>query len=408
MRSFPILLLAGAALLSAAPPVADPAKSGLDPQRLARIPAVMKGYVDRGEVAGVVTLVSRHGVTAALDAVGWADVEKQKPMKTDSIFQIMSMTKPVCATAIMMLVEEGKLALTDPVEKHLPEFRGQMMIASQNADGMVLKKPSRPITVRDIMTHTSGMQGNPPAGLSGLYQKLDMALADAVHVYAQTPLLFEPGTRWSYSNMGIATLGRLVEVGSGMPFETFLSTRIFEPLGMKDSFLFPPGDKMDRIAIVHTHKDGKLTTAPGTILGGDPRNYRKAAKYSAPEFGLHSTAADLASFYNMLRNGGMANGRRLLSKPSIATMTSLHTGDIKSGHLVGTGFGLAWEVTKEPLGTLNLMSIGSYGHGGAFGTHGWVDPAKDMVNVFLIGQAGGSPSNSKAVFMSLAGAAVLE
>ncbi len=368
----------------------------------------MKSYVDRGEVAGVVTLVSRHGVTASLEAVGWADIENQKPMKTDSIFQIMSMTKPVCATAILMLVEEGKLALTDAVEKHLPEFRGQMTIASQDANGVFLKKPSRPITIRDIMTHTSGMQGNPPPGLSALYQKLDMTLAEAVHVYGQTPLQFEPGTRWSYSNMGIATLGRLVEVASGMPFETFLATRIFEPLGMKDSFLFPPADKMDRIAIVHTHKDGKLTTAPGTILGGDPRHYRKGAKYSAPEFGLHSTASDLAAFYNMLRAGGAANGRRLLSKASIATMTSLHTGDIKSGHLVGTGFGLGWEVTKEPLGTLNLMSIGSYGHGGAFGTHGWVDPAMDTVNVFLIGQAGGSPSNGKSVFMSLAGAAVVD
>ena len=177
---------------------------------------------------------------------------------------------------------------------------------------------------------------------------------------------------------------------------------------MKDSFLFPPADKLGRIAIVHSpNKDGKLATAPGTILGGDPRNYRKGAKYSAPEFGLHSTATDLAAFYNMLRAGGVHGGKRLLSRPSIQTMTMLHTGDIRAGHLPGTGFGLAWEVTRVPMGTLALMSIGSYGHGGAFGTHGWIDPDKDLVGVFLIQLSGGS-TNAKAVFMGMAGSAVVD
>jgi len=407
MKKIASLVLFCAALLQAAPPIVEASKAGMDPERLARISARMKEYVDRGELAGVVTLVSRHGVTAALDAHGWADVSGKKPMKADSIFQIMSMTKPVCGTAIMMLVDEGKLALTDAVEKHLPEFRGQMMVASRDGDTVTLKKPSRPMTVRDLMTHTSGLPGAPPPGLRELYQRMDLTLADAVRIYSQMPLNFEPGTVWQYSNTGIATLGRLVEVASGMPFEKFLETRLFQPLGMKDSFIFPPADKLDRIVIVHQAKDGKLVDAPATILGGDSRLHRKGAKYSAPEFGLHSTAQDLAAFYNMMRAGGMHQGKRLLSAASVKVATTMHTGDIKAGHLPGTGFGLTWEVTRVPMGMLNLMSIGSFGHGGAFGTHGWIDPEKDLVGVFLI-QHTGLSSNAKQVFMGMAAAAIHE
>lgn len=403
------MLLAAAAafgLMLQAEPVGDLKQAGLDAQRLARIAERMKGYVDRGELAGVVALVSRHGVAGTLDAVGWADAVNKKPMRTDSIFQIMSMTKPVCGTAIMMMVDEGRLALNDPVEKHLPEFRGQMMVASREEGHVRLEKPKRPITVRDLMTHTSGMT-SPPPGLAELYTRMDMVLADAVRVFAQQPLEFEPGTRWLYSNTGIATLGRLVEVASGMSFEKFLETRIFQPLGMKDSFLFPPADKLDRIVVVHSHANGKLVDAAPTILGGDSRKFRQGARYSAPEFGMYSTASDLAAFYNMIRAGGVHAGTRLVSKASVDVMTALHTGDLKAGHNPGTGFGLAWEVTKETAGTLNLMSVGSYGHGGAFGTHGWVDPAKDLVGVFLI-QHAGNTGNSKQVFIAMAGAAVVE
>lgn len=401
---FSLLLAFG---VQAEPAVGDARQAGLDPQQLARISQRMKSYVDNGELAGVVTLVSRHGVVASVDAAGFADVEDKRPMKADSIFQIMSMTKPVTATAIMMMVDEGRLALNDPVEKHLPEFRGQLVIVSKEGDRTTLAKPRRPITVRDLMTHTSGIPSGPPPGLAGLYQKLDMTLADAVLVYAQQPLDFEPGSQWRYSNNGLATLGRLVEVASGMAFEKFLEKRIFEPLGMKDSFIFPPADKADRIVTVHVAKGGRLAPAPETILGGDSKLRRKGAKYSAPEFGMFSTASDLAAFYNMLRQGGSHGGKHLVSKASVRVMTSLHTGDLKAGHLPGTGFGLAWEVTREPLGTLALMSIGSFGHGGAFGTHGWVDPEKDLVGVFLIQHTGYS-GNAKAVFMGMAGAAVVD
>ncbi len=386
-----------------------------DAARLARIAPRMQAFADQGAIAGAVTLLMHNGQVVHHEAVGMADIEARKAMAKDSIFQIMSMTKPTVATCIMMLVEEGRIALTDPVEKHLPEFRGQLLIAAKGADGSVtLKKPARAITVRDLLTHTSGMAGNPPEGLKELYQKMDRPLREAVLVYAQTPLMFEPGTQWSYSNMGIATLGRIIEVASGQAFEQFLSSRLLTPLGMKDSFIFPPEDKKARIAALYDRRDGKLVKADGTKLGGDAMYYRKGAVYSAPEFGLYSTASDLAAFYEMTRTGGVVPnwvkgagatpGKRLLSPASVAVMTKLHTGDIKAGHNPGTGFGLAWEVVKTEQGELNLWSIGSYGHGGAFGTHGWVDPAKSLVGVFLI--QGGDATTVKYAFLNLAGASI--
>jgi CubicO group peptidase (beta-lactamase class C family) len=386
------------------------AKAGMDPERLGRIPVRMKAFVDQGTVAGVVTLVARHGVIASLDAVGYQDLETKKPMKTDSIFQIMSMTKPVVAVAIMMLVEEGKVAVSDPVEKHLPEFRGLWMNTSRPGEKERRQiRPPRPITLRDLLTHTSGMIASLPEGIVELYTKLHLTLAEAVTVYSQQPLDFEPGTKWQYSNPGIATLGRVIEVASGQPFERFLSERIFQPLGMKDSFLFVPQDKIDRIAMVYKRVDGKLQRAGGDILGGDPSHYRKGSKYSAPEFGMYSTASDLAALYQMMLNGGTYNSKRLLSRASVSLMTVLHTGSIEpAGHSTGMGYGLAWTVVRDPWGTLQLQSEGSYGHGGAFGTQGWIDPQKDLVGVFLIQRsAGGAPDESNA-FKAMAAAAIVE
>jgi CubicO group peptidase (beta-lactamase class C family) len=174
---------------------------------------------------------------------------------------------------------------------------------------------------------------------------------------------------------------------------------------MKDTFIFPPEEKKPRIAAVHAAKDGKLVHADGSILGGDALQYRPGAKYPAPEFGAYSTAADLLAFYEMTRNSGVHQGKRLLSKAAIDTMTALHTGDLKSGHMPGTGFGLAWEVVKENGGTLNFLSIGTYGHGGAFGTHGWVDRAREAVGVYLV-QGGPGATDSKYAFMRMANASL--
>lgn len=383
-------------------------KSGLDPAALARIPKRMQELVDQGQLAGAVTLVQRHGVSAGIEAVGWADIEAKKPMRADTIFQIMSMTKPFVGTSIMMLADEGKLSISDPVEKHLPEFRGQLLTASRNADGSTLvKKPARPITIFDLMTHTSGMSYLPPAGIAELNQRMNYKLADAVLLYSQMPLEFEPGSKWQYSNLGIAILGRIIEVRSAMAFEKFLETRIFTPLGMKDSHIFLPAEKHSRLAAIYRKTATGMEKAGGTMLGGDSMNYRKGAVYSAPEWGLYSTAADLAAFYQMLLNGGVVNGKRIISKAAINLMTSKQTGELRSGHMPFTAFGLTWEVIDDPRGELAYLSTGTFGHGGAFGTHGWVDRKKDIVGVYLV-QMTAIDATGKYAFMQMANAAVVE
>jgi CubicO group peptidase (beta-lactamase class C family) len=388
----------------------DPSKAGMNAEKLAQIPMRMKEFVDRGTIAGGVTLVARHGVIAELDAVGSLDLESLKPMRTDSIFQIMSMTKPVTGVALMLLVEEGKVRITDPVEKILPEFRGLSVNEPGGASGEHKRvPPTRPITLRDLLTHTSGMSSGPPAAAADLLQKMNLSLAEAVAIYARQPLGFQPGTRWQYSNPGIATIGRVIEVISGMPYEKFLESRIFRPLGMKDSFIFPPPEKTDRIAMVYNLENGKLKKAGVDLLGGDPALHRKGARYSGPEYAMHSTARDLFVFYQMMLNGGVYNGQRILSRASVDVMTALHTGDIDpSAHDAGVGYGLAWTVVKDARGTLGLQSLGTFGHGGAFGTQGWVDPKKDLVGVFLIGRDTGGGTEEKDAFKAMAAAAIIE
>lgn len=383
--SFALLLLAP---LLAAPP--DARKAGLDPERLALIPVRMQASVDQARISGAVTLVARHGVVASLDAVGYLDLENKRPMRTDSIFQIMSMTKPVTAVAAMMLVEEGRLALDDTLDKYLPEFRP-------------LRSEARAPTVRDLMTHTSGVTA--PRELN-VMSTLDMTLAEAVTLYAQTPLEFQPGSRWAYSNPGIAVLGRIVEVVSGQPYERFVEERILKPLGMADTFFFPPADKTGRIALVYRSENGKLTRGGPELLGGRPDLYRKGAKYPCPECGLFSTARDVFAFHQMTLNGGTWGGRRLLSRAAVELMTTVHTGDLKAGFTPGLGWGLGFSVVRDPAGMTELFSLGSYGHGGAFGTEAFVDPKKDLIRILLLARDGAIGIDERHRFFALAGAAV--
>ena len=322
MQPLAPILVALTALAASDISKVDILKSGLDPTRLAAIPSRMQALTDHGLASGCVTLVSRHGVVAELDAVGMADIEAHRPMRTDTIFQIMSMTKPVTAVGLMMLVEEGKLALNEPVEKYLPEFHEQTLVGGT--------RPVRPVVLRDLMTHTSGMGSDAPETMKQLQQRMDHTLGEAVAAYARQPLSFQPGTKWQYSNNGIATLGRLIEVASGIPYERFIAERILVPLGMKDSFFFAPADKIGRIAMVYRTYNGKLARAGDDILGGDPALYRKGAKYPAPEWGLYSTAEDLARFYQMMLNGGTYNNRRYLSRMAVDLMRVIHTGDMRS------------------------------------------------------------------------------
>jgi CubicO group peptidase (beta-lactamase class C family) len=404
-RSFSLLLLAFAVF--AAEPEAKKAAAPSPSPALARIPVRMKEFVDRGQISGAVTLVATNGVVRSLQAVGWQDVEGKKPMRTDTIFQIMSMTKPFTGVGIMMLVEEGKLRITDPVEKHLPEFRG-LMLAEKGPGGVrsAPKKPAHPITVFELMTHTSGMPTSPQGEIKGLLQDMNLTLAEAIKYYGKEPLEFEPGSKWQYSNTGLATLGRIIEVVSGQPYEKFIESRILRPLGMKDSFLFPPAEKYNRIAVLYRASKGKLERTGHETLGGESFRFRKGAKYAGPEYAMYSTATDLFAFYQMMLNGGTYKGKRLLSRSAVDLMTNVQTGDLKAGHNPGMGFGLTWEVVKDPIGSFALLSKGTFGHGGAFGTHGFIDKQKKMVGVFLIQSAGGVGTDAKYAFFAMSESAI--
>jgi len=374
---------------------------------LSQIPQQMKHFIDEQTVAGAVTLVAHGRDVVEFHALGMADIEAKRSMQKDAIFQIMSMTKPFTAVGIMMLAEEGKLALRDPVEQYLPEFKDQHVATNVGPDAARLSTPEHAVTIRDLLTHTAGIQDPAPAAIHDYPQLMNVPLDEVVRQLARQPLLFQPGTHWSYSSPGIEILGRLIEVCSGQKYEDFIASRILRPLGMKDSFFFPPADKVSRIAMVYVLKDGKLVRAPATILGGDPAKYRQGAVFPAPGWGLYSTAEDLLHFYRMMLNNGAYEGHRYLSPFSIHLMTEAHTTGIHPvGWMRGADYGLAWEVVTDPLGELAGHSKGTYGHGGAFGTQGWIDPQDELISILLIQRADGGTDSMRNVFLNMAEASV--
>jgi CubicO group peptidase (beta-lactamase class C family) len=304
-------------------------------------------------------------------------------MRKDALFRIASMTKPITAIGIMILVDEGKLSVDDPVEKYLPEFRGQQLVVSREGDTVTLKKPSRSITVRDLLTHTSGLTGRLPDGLADLYARRNRTLAEAVMAFSQRPLEFEPGTRWAYCNPGIDTLGRIIEVVSGDSYEGFLEKRVFRPLDMVNTTFYPNADQRERLAQLYDKKNGKLVPASNPSIG-----VAEDARYPLPAGGLCSTGADLARLYQMMLGRGALGNTRVLSNPSVQVMTQLQTGELTAGFTSGMGFGYGWAVVRTPTGVTEMLSEGSYGHGGAFGTQGWIDPPKDLFVILLIQRVG--------------------
>lgn len=374
-----------------------------DAERLAKIPERMKSFVERGRAAGIVTLLAHRGKVVQLSAAGVQDLENQKPMTPETIFQVASMTKPITCVAVMMLAEDGLLAISDPVEKFLPGFAKLQIREKGDGDIEEIRKPKRKITLRDLMTHTSGMSGGYPEGFADLFSKRDRTLAEAVEAFPTRYLDFEPGTKWGYSNMGIATLGRIVEIVSGKSYEQFLEERIFKPLGMNDSHFFVPETKRDRIATIYRMDGDKLAKS-------DVDLFRVGAKYPAPEAGLYSTAMDMFRFYQMMLNGGALDGKRFLSKLSVELMTANHTGDLKAGFSPGVGFGLGWAVVRNVEGMFRLNSIGTYGHGGLWQTYGWVDPKKELVGVILMQRlsSDGDLADEFNAFMTMAAVAMIE
>jgi CubicO group peptidase (beta-lactamase class C family) len=382
--------------------------AGVDQDVLSKIPQRMKYFVDRQTVAGAVTLVAHGSDIVEFDATGMADVEAGHAMQKDTIFQIMSMTKPVTAIGIMMLAEEGKLALRDPVEDYLPEFKDLRVRTTLGPDAVRARVPNHAITIRDLLTHTAGIQDYPgPPTIPDYAQTMSVPLDEVVRQLAKQPLLFQPGTQWSYSSPGIEILGRIIEVCSGEKYVDFITKHILQPLGMKDSFFFPPPDKISRVAMVYAQKDGKLVRSPASILGGDPAKYRQGAVFPAPGWGLYSTAEDLLHLYRMMLNNGVYEGHRYLSPFSVHVMTEPQTTGIQPvGWMRGSDYGLAWEIVTDPLGELAGHTIGSYGHGGAFGTQGWIDPNNDLISILLIQRSDEGAASMTNVFLNMAESSV--
>jgi CubicO group peptidase (beta-lactamase class C family) len=385
---------------------AQPA-TGVNQEIAGKIPERMRHFVDEKTVAGVVTLVARGNDILEFDAQGMADIEANRPMRKDTIFQIMSMTKPLTGIGIMMLAEEGKLSVRDPVEQYLPEFKDLRVATNIGPDAARIGAPEHAITIRDLLTHTAGMTDAAPAAIGDYQRSMAVPLDEVVRQLAKERLLFQPGTAWSYSSAGIEILGRIIEVCSGQKYEDFIAERILRPLGMKDSFFFPPADKVDRIAMVYVGKGGSLMRADGSILGGDPSKYRKGSVFSAPGWGLYSTAEDLSHLYRMMLNGGVYEGHRYLSAFSVHLMTEPHTTHIHpKGWMRGSDYGLSWEVVTDPLGELAGHTAGSYGHGGAFGTQGWIDPSSQLISIMLIQRADGGTETMTRIFLNMAESSV--
>jgi CubicO group peptidase (beta-lactamase class C family) len=333
--------------------------------------AAMKPFADSGEVAGVVTLVADAEKTIHLSATGMADLDSKREMRTDDLFWIASMTKPVTATAVMMLQEEGKLSVDDPVAKHLPEFA-----ALKDAQG----NPAS-ITIRQCLTHSSGLAEAGPAE-AGL-----VTLADLTRVVAAKPLQFSPGSQWRYCQSSINTAARVVEVVSEQSFPEFLNKRLFGPLGMKDTSFYPDEAMVRRVATSYARdKDGKLVKVPITFLGG--KSISDTNRYPRANGGLFSTAEDYAIFCRMILNRGELDGKRYLSPESVKLMTTVQSGDLQTGFTPGCAWGLGWCVIREPQGVSAPLSPGSFGHGGAYGTQAWMDPVKKRAYILLIQRAG--------------------
>ena len=339
----------------------------------------MNGFVADNIIAGSVTAVADKSMMLSLETTGFADLEKKTTMPPNAMFWIASMTKPMAAVCVLQLQEAGKLSIDDPVEKHLPEFAGQWMIESRAKGTLTLKKPTRGITIRDLLTHTSGLANtNSP--------RPESTLAELVMSYSKTPLQFEPGSRWSYSNAGINTLGRIVEAVSGTPFAEFLQAHVLNPCGMKDTTFWPTPAQAKRIATSYRPgRDGQLERTEVYFLKGGLSN-RKRTPY--PAGGLYSTATDVVRFYQMMLNGGTFKGQRVLKKETAALMTRTQTGDIKTGFVDGMSWGLGFQVVKTPQGVTASLSAGTYGHGGAYATQSWADPKTGRIVVLMIQRAG--------------------
>lgn len=386
LLSATLIAAAMAASLSAwSVPTARPEDAGFSSERLRAVHETIARHIDAGDITGAVTLVASRGRIVHFEAHGLMDLASKKPMAKDSVFRIMSMTKPVTAVAVMMMEEQGKLRVTDPVSKYLPEFNTLKVSATPPAPSRGLIAPAtggptvpanREITIKDLLTHTSGMVGNVPD------RRPDDTLATVVSRYALWPLRFQPGSNWDYSSIaGPNVLARIVEVVSGQNYQAFLRERIFAPLGMKDTSHFPTDAQRSRTVTLYTKGE------TGFVASTDPDRF-SGRTYFSGSAGLVSTAEDYLQMAQMLANGGELNGRRFLKAETVQRIGTNAVGDMFNGKLSfpssGFGFGYLNAIVQDHAAAGWHLPDGSFGWFGAYGSQVWINPKEQLVTVLMI------------------------
>ena len=375
-------------------PTTKPEEVGLSSERLQRITQMFERRIAANQLAGAVTIVGRRGKVAHHVAQGVMDRDSKQPMTTGSMFRIASMTKPVIGVAVMMLVEEGKLHLNDPVARYIPEFKDMKVAVPLPASGpapaptggaaaprFYTVPAQRPITIKDLLTHTSGLGSGPmsTSEIDKVARKDGETLADYIPRLGGTALEFQPGSRWAYSpGAGFETLGRVIEIASGERLDRFFRARIFDPLGMKDITFWPTDAQWPRVATVYGRGPNGLTKA---VM---PNDTMSRNVYFRGSGGLYSTAEDYIPLGLMLANGGELNGKRLLSRKTVEMMSAVHAPDTLPGLPPGQGYGLSVRVVTNHAARNTMLSDGTYGWTGAQGTHFFVDPKEGLVGVLMV------------------------
>ena len=374
-------------------PTAAPEEVGMSSERLARIGQKMQQSIASGRIQGAVTAVARRGKVVHFETHGQMDVEAARPMEKDAIFRMASSTKPILGVAAMMMIEEGLIRPSNKVTRFLPEFKDtQVAVLEEPTDEDIsprvvqsekipphrLVPAERPITIEHLLTHTSGLLSmGLGSAISGMRPRgPDVTLASYIPTLGEVPLDFQPGTRWTYSpGAGFDVVARIIEIVSETPFDEFIRTRIFEPLGMTDTYFNVPAEKEAKRVVIHGRDMSAWNRGP--------------TKYFSASGGLSSTAEDFLRFEQMLAHGGQLFGNRLLSPRSIEVMTANHVGDLfagVAGGQSGMGFGYTVSMVLDPIAADSRRSAGAFGWGGAFGTQSWTDPRDALTAVLMLQQ----------------------
>ncbi|MCY3810716.1 MAG: serine hydrolase [Gammaproteobacteria bacterium] len=372
-------------------PTAEAESVGMSTERLERIDTAMQRHIDAGDIQGAVTAVARRGKVVHFKAHGLMDVEAERPMERDAIFIMMSSTKPILGVAAMMMIEEGLIRPSDPVEKYIPEFADmQVAVLAEPADEDIspfqldrqnppahrLVPAETPITIQHLLTHTSGLASGGLGSVASGPQIERVTLASFIPTLGDMALDFQPGSRWTYSGgVGLDVVARIIEIVSGIPYDEFVQTRILDPLEMTDTHYNLPAEKASRRVTIHGRDVSRWVNNETTYFSGS--------------FGLSSTAKDYLHFEQMLANGGELFGRRLLGSRSVEMMGSNHLGDMYRGFTQtakGQGFGYTVSVILDPIAAGSRRSAGAFGWGGAFGTRSWTDPAEELTGVIMLQQ----------------------